>query len=246
MSLPSVAVVVPMLNEEAGVADCVRSISAVLERLEASTALIVVDDGSTDATRDILHDLSPDNRLVILSHDSRQGYGRALRTGAREAERLGFQYVLFMDSDLTNPPEDIERFVPEMQRGIDLIKGSRFRAGGGMVDVPFKRRLMTNTARFISRSMFRVGVDDCTNGFRAVKTAVFNRMPLTESGFSVILEEMYHAKRAGCTFANVPTVLYNRSDDQRPSLFAYNYRTLTQYLMYALKASFVRGTKSSL
>jgi glycosyltransferase involved in cell wall biosynthesis len=236
---PSFAVVIPMLNEEAGAETCVRSVLAALEGFALRCGLIVVDDGSTDATPRILDELSAAGEFTVV-HQANGGYGHAIRSGALEAERLGYEYVVFMDSDLTNPPEDIAKFIPEMERSVDVIKGSRFRFGGGMEGVPFKRRVMTGAARVISRSLFRVGVEDCTNGFRAIKTAVTTQMPLTERGFAVILEELYWAKRMGCTFANVPTMLYNRSAEQRPSLFAYNYETIGRYLRYAIKASFAR------
>jgi dolichol-phosphate mannosyltransferase len=229
-----------MYNEEAGAEKCVRAVSNALASLTCSCGLIVVDDGSSDSTGMILNRLKEASvELVVLHHERNGGYGAGLKTGAQEARKRGFEYVLFMDSDLTNPPKDISKFVPAMEKGVDVIKGSRFLEGGRMVGVPLTRRIMTRSARMVSAALFRIGVNDCTNGFRAIKSVIFTDMPLKERGFPIIMEELYWAKRLGCTFANVPTTLYGRSADQRPTLFAYNYSTLAAYLKNALKAALV-------
>jgi glycosyltransferase involved in cell wall biosynthesis len=241
----SCAVVIPMYNEEAGAEKCVRAVLAALSAIACRCELIVVEDGSKDSTATILDRLNGTLLgLVVIHHVRNSGYGAGLKTGADEARRRGFEYVLFMDSDLTNPPEDIGRFIEAMNRHVDVIKGCRFCKGGGMVGVPLKRQVMTRTARWISAALLRIGVTDCTNGFRAIKADVFTRMPLTERGFPIIMEELYWAKRMGCTFANVPTTLYTRSNDRRQSLFAYNYPTLAAYLKYAAKGAFVRAQRS--
>jgi len=237
----SFAVVIPLFNEEAGAEKCVRAVLEVLASLPWPCVLITVDDGSSDDTPAILSRLDEEFAdLVVIYRQRNGGYGAGLQTGAQEAHRRDYEYVLFMDSDLTNPPADIPKFIPEMEKGIDVIKGCRFCEGGKMVGVPLKRTIMTRTARLISATLFRIGVKDCTNGFRAIKAEIFLKMPLKERGFPIIMEELYWAKRFGCTFANVPTTLYNRSTEQRATLFAYNYPTLAAYLKNAAKALFVR------
>ena len=230
-----------MFNEEAGAEICVRSVMEVLSPLPSPCGLIAVDDGSSDNTSAILDRLDQEfSSLTVVHHEHNSGYGAGLKTGAGEAQRQGYEYALFMDSDLTNPPEDIPKFIPYMEQGVDVIKGCRFCEGGKMVGVPLERSIMTRTARLISATLFRIGVKDCTNGFRAVKSEIFLKMPLKERGFPIIMEELCWAKRFGCTFANVPTTLYNRSAEQRPTLFAYNYPTLAAYLKHTLKAVLIR------
>ena len=83
------------------------------------------------------------------------------------------------------------------------------------------------------------GIADCTNGFRAIRAALYVDMPLTERGFAVIVEELYWAKRLGATVASVPTSLLARAEDQRPTLFVYRPRVIWSYLKYALRACMV-------
>jgi hypothetical protein len=159
--------------------------------------------------------------------------------GAREALKGDYAYVLFMDSDLTNPPEHIARFLAPIAGGADLVKGTRFSLGGDMNAVPWSRRIYSLTGNAIARLLFRMGLADCTNGFRAVRTQLFLDMPLKERGFAVIAEELYWAKRRNALVAEVPTTLTARSSDLRPTLFGYRPAIFWGYLKYALLAALV-------
>src|SRR5579871_2897477 len=120
---PSLAVVIPMFNEEAGAARCVAAVTAALPALGRRSGLIVVEDGSGDGTAAVLDRARGAGvDFTLVRHDRNRGYATALRTGAAEAHRQGYEYVLFMDSDLTNPPEHIAHFLPAIDRGADVIK----------------------------------------------------------------------------------------------------------------------------
>ena len=118
-----------MFNEEAGAEVCVKSVCMELDRLPGRSALLVVNDGSRDRTDEILHRLAPAHlKLKVITHPANRGYGRALRSGVGEAARCGYDYVLFMDSDLTNDPANIPRFFAEMARGWTSSKRPGFLA----------------------------------------------------------------------------------------------------------------------
>ena len=237
--LRSFCVIIPMYNEERGAEICVRRVCAVLAATPVPSKLIVVNDGSRDATGEILRRLAAElPNLEATHHEQNGGYGAALRTGIRKAAEGGFDYALFMDSDLTNDPDDIARFLPLMERGVDVIKASRFVEGGRMEGVPWQRGIFSHTGNVIARALFGLGIRDCTNGFRAVKVAILARMNLRESGFPIIVEELYQAKSLARTFSEVPVVLTSRTADQRQTSFSYKPETLKKYLGFALKAFF--------
>ncbi len=239
-NLPGLAVVIPMYNEEAGAARCVAKVTEVLPALGRRCGLIVVEDGSGDSTGEVLTDMRRGGAdFTLVRHDRNWGYGAALRTGTAEAQRQGYEYVLFMDSDLTNPPEHIALFLPAIDRGADVIKGCRYGFGGRVVGVPFWRYLISRVGNLLITPLFAVGVRDSTNGFRCIRTEIFLSLPSTERGFASIMEELYWAKCLGCTFANVPTALYNRSEGLRGSSFSYKPATFYRYLRYAVKAALV-------
>ena len=240
------AVVVPMYNEIAGAEICVRKILSVIPTLALPAELIVIDDGSRDGTGELLDSMRQTLGNFSVVHQANGGYGSALAAGARAARERSDDYVLFMDSDLTNPPEHIAKFIPAIMRGVDLVKASRFSEGGDMDAVPWNRRIVSIGGNLVARALFRMGLADCTNGFRAIKTGMFLAMPLRERGFPIILEELYWAKRNGLSVAGVPTSLTARTDDQRSSLFLYRPAVLLAYLKYALWAAFVPYSRRSL
>jgi glycosyltransferase involved in cell wall biosynthesis len=231
------AVVVPMFNEEHGAEECILKIIVILASLPYDSILIAVNDASKDETGHILSSLKDTMPgLCVIHHEKNIGYGAALLTGAREAHRLGYEYVLFMDSDLTNPPEHIPRFVEKMEDGFDLIKGSRYCPGGEVVGVPFKRYIISKVGNMIAKRLYRTGVTDCTNGFRAIKTELFLRMPLKEKGFVIIMEELFWAKKLGAKIVEIPTTLSNRSQSTRPTSFQYTSEIYWKYLKFPMKA----------
>lgn len=191
-----------MFNEERGAEICVRRVCPALAAIPYPSKLITVDDGSRDQTGAILDRLVPEfPNLAVLHHSQNGGYGAALRTGIQKAAEQGFDYALFMDSDLTNDPADIPKFVAQMEQGIDVIKASRFIAGGRMDGVPWQRSIFSVTGNLVARPLFHVGVRDCSNGFRAVKVSILQRLNLQERGFPIIVEELYQAKFLARTYA---------------------------------------------
>ncbi len=174
--------------------------------------------------------------LVVCRHKVNAGYGAALRTGAHKAAELGFDYVAFIDSDLTNPPGDILKIGELASHGHSYIKGSRFVTGGGMGSVPFRRRIFSETGNAVGRTLFGTRLRDVTNGFRAVRTELFLSWPLRERGFPIIVEELDWALRADVEPVEFPTVLTARVGEQRASSFPYRPRVILSYLRYPLRA----------
>lgn len=243
--LPALAVVVPMLDELAGAERCVQQITKELARLDPVGCLVVVDDGSTDGTGALLDRLEQSNHeLRVVHHSGNRGYGVALRSGAAEAQRAGSDWVLFMDSDLTNPPEDIARFVEAIAGPVDCVKASRYAKGGAARGVPLKRQVISRVGNAIAGLLFGLPLSDLTNGFRAIRLASFLNMPLREKGFAIIAEEAYWAGRMGLRWAEVPTVLTNRDRSLSGSSFRYRPSVLYLYARYPAKAFAERIGKS--
>jgi dolichol-phosphate mannosyltransferase len=225
-----------MFNERAGAERCVREIVRVLDALPNRTALIVVDDGSEDETGALLADLGRERpALDTVTHPANRGYGAALVTGAARALERDFEYVLFMDSDLTNNPDDIPRFARKMAEGSDVIKASRYTSGGRMVGVPWRRAIISRVGNGLARRLYRLPVRDCTNGFRAVRTTLLAQMDLRERGFPIIMEELYWCRFLARSFAEIPVTLTNAG---RVSSFRYRPSVFLGYLRYPVRAFF--------
>jgi glycosyltransferase involved in cell wall biosynthesis len=234
---PSFAVVIPMYNEEFGAERCVMHVCQELGRLPHRCRLIAVDDGSADGTPAILERLAREQPLLrVVTRPQNGGYGAALRSGVAACVDERLDYALFMDSDLTNAPGDISRFADKMTEGIDVVKATRYSGGGRMVGVPWQRRCVSRVGGLIARALFRLPLSDCTNGFRAVKTRLRAQMRLRETGFPVIVEELYHCVFLARSFGEIPVVLANRDADGRPTSFPYRPWTFYRYLKYCVLA----------
>ena len=236
---PFFCVVIPMFNEEAGAVRCVEAVSRALHGLDEDSRLIVVQDGSQDRTGLILESLAKKwDRLFVVTHKKNMGYGKALVTGTRAAENLGAEYILFMDSDLTNDPVDIQKFVAEMKKGTDVIKATRYSMGGGADGVPWMRYIISKKGNQLARLLLRLPIHDPTNGFRAVKTVHLKGTLFTENFFSIIMEELYRLKPMKLKYAEIPVILTNRANTLRGSCFNYRPQIFWDYLKYPIKCFF--------
>jgi glycosyltransferase involved in cell wall biosynthesis len=229
-------IVLPVYNEAATIERSVEAIVAVAERYPGLARVIAVDDGSADESATILERAGEGLPLLeLVRHDANRGYGAALRTGARRAQELGLAYVTFMDSDLTNPPEDVLKIGALAAEEHAYIKASRFVPGGRMVGVPYRRAAISKIGNVVAARLYGIRLTDPTNGFRAMRTDLANRWPRTEGGFASILEELDWALRDGVQPVEFPTVLTSRAADQRTTSFGYTPRVIAGYLRYPLR-----------
>ena len=234
---PSLGVVVPVYNERATIERAVRAITDAARRYEGEALVIAVDDGSSDDSLAVLERLAGELDLLgIACHEANRGYGAALRTGAARARELELGYVAFIDSDLTNPPEDLLTIGRLAAEGHAYIKASRFVPGGSMSAVPFPRRGVSRAGNLVGSAFFGAGIRDVTNGFRAVRLADYARWPLREAGFAAIVEELDWALRDGLEVVEFPSVLTARGEEQRGSAFPYSAGLIRSYLRYPMRA----------
>ena len=233
-----ICIVIPMYNEERIARQSIKTILEYVKRLPSEVKLVVVDDGSHDRTYALLEEFrveDPD-RLTLISHQRNLGYGAALRTGIAFAVQNGFEYAVFMDSDLTNHPKYLIDFYDRILKGYDYIKASRYIPGAGVGGVPWHRRLISLWGNRVARLLFGLPLHDLTNGFRAVKTAILGKIELTENGYAVIMEELCLTKPFVHSYAEVPYVLTSRTQEQGNTHFTYDFKTYFTYLKYAIKS----------
>ena len=228
-------VIIPMHNEEGNVAGIVREVNRALTENGHRADIILVDDGSVDNTAWEIEAAGPGHpNIIVLEHKRNVGFGAALRTAMKEAVKRGYDFAVFMDADFTMHPGYIRYFYEKMAEGYDFVIGSRFLEGGGMKDVPAWRKLFSLAGRVVFRICFRLPLTDYTQGFRAIRTRVLAEMILTESGFPILIEEIYQARKYTDKFAEIPFILTGR--EVGSSKFNYTPKVLWDYFKYALKS----------
>lgn len=197
-------VVAPAYNEADVIETFVRT---VLAELPADWALLVVDDGSTDDTHQILDRLEAElNRLTVHSHQENAGMGAALITGFGLASS---DVVVTMDADLTHPL-DLAPALAAACRANAAAFGSRYVPGGGMVGVPAWRVLISRLANVAMRLVYLSPVRDITTGFRAYQRLAVQDLDLAGRGFETQMEITIRLLSRGYQIAELPMILTNR------------------------------------
>jgi glycosyltransferase involved in cell wall biosynthesis len=168
----AVSVVIPAYNEERALPEVLDALRAFSERLE----VIVVDDGSSDRTAELAN-ARPGVRLI--RHDRNRGYGAALKTGVRAAER---EWVLTIDADGTYPVRHLEEMLAAAGRGAEMVVGARI---GASVAVPWVRRPAKWFLRRYAEYLVERRIADLNSGLRLVKRDILVRLlPILPNGFS--------------------------------------------------------------
>jgi len=234
-----VCIVIPMYNEQRIARTSIETILRYTKKLPPVVTVLVVNDGSVDATQQIVNEViggQKDGGVQLISHFTNQGYGAALATGIKFASKNNYDYILFMDSDLTNHPKYLAAFYEKMIEGYDYIKATRYAKGGTTLGVPLRHRILSNMGNRLAKILYGMPLTDLTNGFRAAKVRVLEDINFRESSFTIIMEELYHVKKTARSFCDVPYVLTSRLDSQGKSKFSYGPKTYYHYLKYPVRS----------
>ena len=174
---PLLSIVIPVYNEHEWVEELVRRVQAQPFRME----LILIDDGSTDGTRDILPRIQQawDN-VRVLMHEHNQGKGAALRTGFAAARG---DIIVIQDADLEYDPRDYARLLEPMLDGrADVVYGSRFLGGPHRV-LNFHHYIANQGLTFLSNLLTNMNLTDMETCYKIFRREILDGMTLTSDRF---------------------------------------------------------------
>jgi len=182
----NVTIVIPAYNEKMVIGDVIAGIQA----LEGEYEILVVDDGSTDDTYDIIKDMG----VRIIRHPRNKGYGAALKTGIRNANG---DIVLTMDSDGQHKPEDIPKLLESIEE-YDMVVGQRIKGS----QTPILRRPGKAILRWTANYLAGMKIPDLNSGFRAMRKDIVSKfLHILPNGFSfsttitiAMIKESYDVK----------------------------------------------------
>jgi dolichol-phosphate mannosyltransferase len=201
------SVVIPARNEEGCIVETLRFTAAVLRRESIPFELIVVDDGSSDATF-ALANAVPDTEVHAVKNTGAHGFGLAIRFGL---DRATGHVIAVMMADASDDPEDLVRYYRLVQEGYDCAFGSRFISGSKVIDYPTHKLLMNRLANFFIRILFGLRFNDITNAFKCYRREVVEGMqPLISAHFNLTVEMPLKAIVRGYTYKSIPISWTNR------------------------------------
>ncbi len=176
-----ISVVIPAYNEEKTIVDVVSRTYAVMQRIRLPYEILVVDDGSTDHTRDLV----PSSMARLLTNGRNQGKGSALKRGFSQARG---DIIVTIDSDGSHDPEDILRLLPQVLNGSDVVMGSRFVNGDGNRSTRRLNILGNRLINLLIRFFTGKRITDSQTGLRAFKRRIIDRVILRSKGYQVETE----------------------------------------------------------
>ncbi|HUV39772.1 MAG TPA: glycosyltransferase family 2 protein [Planctomycetota bacterium] len=194
---------IPVYNEAESIAE------VVAETLRYVDDLLVVDDGSTDGTTDVLKDLSMPG-LVVRYHGTNRGYGRSLMDAFDYAIDKRFDCLVTLDADGQHEPEAIPQLVADI--GVaDIVSGSRYLMRfPGASTPPVERQCVNKKITALLRWKLGFDITDAFCGFKAYRVKVLKRLRLTEEGYAMPLQLWVQAALLGLTVHEVPVKLIYR------------------------------------
>jgi dolichol-phosphate mannosyltransferase len=216
-----ILLVLPAFNEEKALGPLFAGIRQVMEEAHLDYEVVVVDDGSTDETAQVVAAMRGCLPIVSVKHDLNRGLAEALRSGLTTAvDRAGPEdIVVTMDADNTHAPGLVVRMINLIREGHDVVVASRFSRGARVIGVPAHRRLLSFGASVLLKLFFPItNVRDYTCGYRAYRAsclraafAQYSAAFIEQRGFSCMVDVLLKLRAMRLIMTEVPLILrYDR------------------------------------
>ena len=177
----SVSIIIPCFNE---VKTIKKVIYNILEMKFENLEIIIVDDGSTDGSYELLNEISKDENIILLSHKKNYGKGYAIRTAL---EKINNEIVIIQDADLEYSPKDYPTLIkPFKETDADVVYGSRFLGGAGYVRLHYYLHFIANKILTHFCNIFtNLNMTDMETGFKVFKSEIIKSINLKENSFGI-------------------------------------------------------------
>lgn len=194
---------IPVFNEE-------RYVSRVIdEAKQYSRHVLVIDDGSTDRTPQLL---GRQEAIDIITHPENRGYGKSLADAFTFAQRHGYKWLITMDCDEQHEASYIPRFINVMVLDdADIISGTRYPNGHDVeASVPADRRKINRRITVLLNRRLGLNLTDAFCGFKAYRVAALRHLDITVPGYAMPMQFWVQAFRAGLRIRELPVrLIYN-------------------------------------
>ena len=201
----NISIVIPAYNEEDRINKTLNKIINYFNKNKYNYEIIVVDDGSTDNTVNVVKTIK-NTKIIILQNNNNEGKGYSVRKGILKAK---YPLVLFSDSDLATPIEELKKFIGYISNGYDIVIASRNLKGSNIkVEQPIYRQLMGKTFPILVNLIALRGFKDTQCGFKLLKTDAAKKIVKfqTFKKFAFDVELLFIAKKLGYKIKETPVV----------------------------------------
>ncbi|MEO6122247.1 MAG: polyprenol monophosphomannose synthase [Ilumatobacteraceae bacterium] len=208
-------VVVPTYQEAENIVRFLTEVRAAIP----SANILVVDDNSPDGTGKLAEGVAIElGQISVLHREAKQGLGSAYRHGFSEildgkVFDTPCDVVVSMDCDFSHAPSAIPALVELVEHGADAVVGSRYVAGGGTVNWPVHRRLLSRWGNRYWRTVLGLHIQDCTSGFRAYRATALRAIKPTSTGaegYAFLTELIRRLDRGGYVVVEHPITFVDR------------------------------------
>ena len=210
MQLKKLTIIIPCYNEEKTIEETIRQVKNFKEYI---LEIIVVDDCSTDQTRDILKNLTQDSSVKTIFKDFNEGKGSAIIEGLKYATG---EITLIQDADLEYSPKDYKTLIrPFLEVNADVVYGSRFLGGGGYVRLHYYFHYLANKILTNFCNLFtNLNMSDMETGYKVFKTKIIKSIQLKEKSFAIEPEITIKLAKKKYKFYEVAISYAGRSYDE--------------------------------
>lgn len=217
------SVLIPVYNEKGTIKEMLHRVKSV----DLEKEIIVVDDGSTDGTSEILREIK-EKDIKILSHSRNMGKGAAIRTGLKQ---VNGDIVIIQDADLETDPEDYHRLLEPIIRGkAQVVYGSRFLKGAK--GKSFLRYLANRILTWTANILYHARITDEGTGYKALKTSLIKSLDLKSQGFDFCPEVTAKIRKKGYKIYEVPISYYPRDPRASKIYWRDGFKALFALIKY--------------
>lgn len=242
---PSLSIVIPAFNEEQRLPRLIQELATSAEAIAASSGFsflegVIVDDGSTDRTPDLLREAAAAQPFLrLVSSERNRGKGAAVAAGVRAARG---DYLLLTDIDLSTPLSDLNHLAPAVHGGAEIAIGSRVVPGSVVENAPPYRKLLGQGFNLTVRTLTGLGFGDTQCGFKLLATAAARELLAVQicHGWAYDVELLMRARLAGMEVVEVP-VTYVHDPRSRVKVASASVRMLRDVVGLALRLRMRRG-----
>jgi len=206
-----VSIIIPARNEQHSLVRTISGIQNEFDRNKINYEILIINDGSTDKTGEIVEQLNKnDSRVMLLENRPPHGIGNAIKTGLKN---FAGDYVIIAMADASDDPKDMITYIDRMNEGYDCCFGSRFMEKNSIRNYPKFKLILNRIVNGCISILFQIKYNDTTNAFKCYsKEAIHGIKPILSHHFNITVELPLKAIVRGYSYAIVSTKWYGRQE----------------------------------